>query len=151
MDKYVHRNKLSKKAVFSLKEGNNMQLTLQKCTKKEINTLRQISIETYYDTFASMNTVKTMQAYLETAFSKDKLEQELEEKDSLFLFLKKKEEIAGYLKLNEALAQTDIHDKVSVEIERIYVRRKFQGQGFGMYLMENVIQIALQRKSVIFG
>lgn len=61
------------------------------------------------------------------------------------------EEIDGYLKLNEALAQTDIHDKVSVEIERIYVRRKFQGQGFGMYLMENVIQIALQRKSVIFG
>lgn len=61
------------------------------------------------------------------------------------------EEIDGYLKLNKALAQTDIHDKVSVEIERIYVRRKFQGQGFGMYLMENVIQIALQRKSVIFG
>ncbi|WP_415980172.1 GNAT family N-acetyltransferase [Faecalicoccus pleomorphus] len=53
--------------------------------------------------------------------------------------------------MNEALAQMDIHDKVSVEIERIYVRRKFQGQGFGMYLMENVIQIALQRKSVIFG
>lgn len=48
--------------------------------------------------------------------------------------------------MNEALAQTDIHDKVSVEIERIYVRRKFQGQGFGMYLMENVIQIALQKK-----
>ena len=37
-----------------------MQPTLQKCTKKEINTLRQISIETYYDTFASMNTVETL-------------------------------------------------------------------------------------------
>ena len=80
MDKYVHRNKLSKKAVFSLKEGNNMQPTLQKCTKKEINTLRQISIETYYDTSASMNTVETMQAYLEIAFVKDKLEQEQDEK-----------------------------------------------------------------------
>jgi len=44
------------------------------------------------------------------------------------------------------LAQTDIHDKVFLEIERIYVRRKFQGQGFGTYLMENAIQIALQRK-----
>ena len=48
-----------------------MQPTLQKCTKKEINTLRQISIETYYDTFPSMNTVETMQAYLEIVFSKE--------------------------------------------------------------------------------
>lgn len=57
-----------------------MQPTLQKCTKKEINTLRQISIETYYDTFPSMNTVETMQAYLEIVFSKDELEQELDAK-----------------------------------------------------------------------
>lgn len=63
-----------------------MQPTLQKCTKKEINTLRQISIETYYDTFASMNTVETMQAYLEIVFSKDVLEQELDAKNSLFMF-----------------------------------------------------------------
>lgn len=65
-----------------------MQPTLQKCTKKEINTLRQISIETYYDTFASMNTVETMRAYLEIVFSKDELEQELDAKNSLFMFLK---------------------------------------------------------------
>lgn len=66
-----------------------MQPTLQKCTKKEINTLRQISIETYYDTFASINTVETMLAYLEIVFSKDELEQELDAKNSLFMFLKK--------------------------------------------------------------
>lgn len=66
-----------------------MQPTLQKCTKKEINTLRQISIEIYYDTFASMNTVENMQAYLEIAFSKDELEQDLDAKNSLFMFLKK--------------------------------------------------------------
>lgn len=66
-----------------------MQPTLQKCTKKEINTLRQISIETYHDTFPSMNTVETIQAYLEIVFSKDELEQELDAKNSLFMFLKK--------------------------------------------------------------
>lgn len=63
-----------------------MQPTLQKCTKKEINTLRQISIEIYYDTFASMNTVETMQAYLEIVFSKDELEQELDAKNSYLCF-----------------------------------------------------------------
>ena len=58
--------------------------------KKGANyTLRQISIETYYDTFASMNTVETMQAYIEIVFSKDELEQELDAKNSLFMFLKK--------------------------------------------------------------
>lgn len=36
-----------------------------------------------------MNIVETMQAYLEIVFSKDELEQELDAKNSLFMFLKK--------------------------------------------------------------
>ena len=40
------------------------------------------------------------------------------------------DKLAGYLKLNESSAQTDIHDGDSLEIERIYVTKAFQGQGW---------------------
>ena len=39
--------------------------------------------------------------------------------------------MAGYLKLNEGDAQTDIRDPASMEVERIYVLRRFQDRGLG--------------------
>ena len=48
--------------------------------------------------------------------------------------------------MNEAPAQTDRNDPASLEIERIYVSGGFQGEGLGRYLMEQAIQIAVERK-----
>ena len=52
----------------------------------------------------------------------------------------------GYLKLNEAPAQTDVQDIQSLEIERIYVTKEFQGKRLGGYLMEQAVKVAVQRK-----
>ena len=42
--------------------------------------------------------------------------------------------------------QTDIHDEQSLEIERIYVSKEFQGEGLGRCLMEKAISTAIRRK-----
>ena len=55
------------------------------------------------------------------------------------------ENIAGYLKLNEASSQTDINDSDSLEIERIYVVSEYQGTGLGDFLIEKAIQKAIER------
>ena len=54
--------------------------------------------------------------------------------------------MAGYLKLNEAPAQTDVRDAQSLEIERIYVSKDFQGEGLGRYLLEKATSIAMRRE-----
>ena len=54
--------------------------------------------------------------------------------------------LSGYIKINEAPAQTDIHDAEALELERIYVSKEVQKNGFGSYLMEQTIAIAKQRK-----
>ena len=51
----------------------------------------------------------------------------------------------GYIKLNEAPAQTDIRDADSLELERIYVSENAQGVGLGSYMMERALETA-QRK-----
>ena len=66
--------------------------------------------------------------------------------NAAFYFLYWDGKLAGYLKLNEASAQTDLHDEQSLEIERIYVSKEFQGEGLGRYLMDQAISIAIQRK-----
>lgn len=87
-----------------------------------------------------------MQAYLNEAFNMKKLRIELSNADSSFYFLYSDSDLAGYLKLNEASAQTDIHDRQSLEIERIYIAKEFQGKGLGHYLMDRAIELANSRK-----
>ncbi len=122
-----------------------MATILRKCTAEDFETLRELSIRTYYETFAHLNTAEDMAAYLEEAFNVDRLTQEFNNPNSSFYFLYADENLAGYLKLNEAPSQTDINDADSVEIERIYVSSEFQGRGLGRYLMEQAIAITKER------
>lgn len=122
-----------------------MNILMKKCTVEDFDILRQISIKTYYETFAHLNTAEDMETYLEDAFNEDKLRCELCDENSSFFFLCADKCLAGYLKLNEAPSQTDINDSESLEIERIYVSKGFQGTGLGKYLMEQAISIATER------
>ena len=119
-----------------------MNITIKKCTADNLEELILLSKETFYQTFAAQNTAEDMETYLETAFSKDKLYRELCAPNTSFFFLYADESLAGYLKLNEYPSQTDVNDENSLEIERIYVLKDFQGLGLGRYLMEYSINTA---------
>jgi ribosomal protein S18 acetylase RimI-like enzyme len=95
-----------------------------------------------------MNTPLNMKAYLDQSFNIDKLRGELSNSDSSFYFLYADRELTGYLKLNESPSQTDINDIRSLEIERIYVAREFQGEGLGKVLMNKAVNIATARKKI---
>ena len=122
-----------------------MNCFLKQCTISDFDVLRELSIRTYYETFAHLNTAEDMAAYLEDAFNVERLTQEFYDPNSFFYFLYADGNLAGYLKLNEVPSQTDINDAESLEIERIYVSSEFQGTGLGRYLMEQAITIANER------
>ena len=122
-----------------------MLLSLRKCAPEDADILRALSIRTYYDTFASMCAPADMDAYLAEAYDRSKLLGELCDEYEQFLFLYADEQLAGYLKLNEAPSQTDLNDEQSLEIERIYISADFQGKGLGKYLMEQAACMAQKR------
>jgi len=125
--------------------GARDQATLRRCLPSELEVLRAIGRETYDDTFRSMNTRQTMEAYLGEAFDPARLAAELANPASEFWFLFLGEELAGYLKVNDGPAQTDLNDPDSLEVERIYVRREHKGKGLGRTLMEHAIRLARKR------
>jgi diamine N-acetyltransferase len=128
-----------------------MKLIFRECVIDDLVTLRELSCKTYSDTFEHMNTPSNMKAYLEQAYDIGKLRGELSNINSTFYFLYNDEKLSGYLKLNEHKAQTDIYDPQSLEIERIYVTKEFQGRGLGSVLMNKAIDIAnIQEKSYIW-
>lgn len=122
------------------------------CQLEDVALLQQISIETYSDTFGKQNTEKNMTDYLTAAYELTKLEAELTTPDSYFYFLKKDNQIAGYLKLNINNAQTE-EMKNALEVERIYIRKDFKRQGLGKTFIELAETIAkrLQKETIWLG
>ncbi|MEQ6389696.1 GNAT family N-acetyltransferase [Bacillaceae bacterium S4-13-58] len=130
-----------------------MTIQLKKCTIEDSSRLREISYVTFDETFKDQNSSETMKAYLEKAFTIEQLEKELSHPSSEFYFIYKNGEVAGYIKVNTDDAQTEEMGKESFEIERIYIKNKFQIQGLGKYLFNKAIELAenYNKKSVWLG
>lgn len=122
-----------------------MDLDFKTCTLSDIDLLSEVAQETFHETFADTNSSETLAVYLESAFNKEQLKSEVRNPNSLFLFLYNNEKLTGYLKVNENEAQTEFQEKDGLEIERIYLRKEFQGQGLGSSLLEKAISIANDR------
>ena len=104
---------------------------LKSCGPDDVDRLRELSIRTFSDAFAAQNSAEDLAEYLGRAYEREKLRRELADEHSHFFFLCVDESLAGYLKLNEAPSQSDVNDPDSLEIERIYVCREFQGRRLG--------------------
>jgi ribosomal protein S18 acetylase RimI-like enzyme len=121
-----------------------MELTIRPCDERDLEALHEIGRETYDRTFRPMNAPETIDAYLSEAFTSEKLLSELRTEGCSFYFLYADGELAGYLKLNNAPAQSDLNDPASLEIERIYVREGRKGVGLGTAMMRFVLQKAAE-------
>ena len=118
-----------------------MDISIQRCTRMQLDTLHTLSCQTFRETFADSNTPEDLQAYLDRAYDPEKLLAELDNPASTFYLLVCDGVPAGYIKLNEAGAQTELRDPEALEIERIYLLQRFQGQGLGSRLLN----VALER------
>ena len=102
-------------------------MLIRPCSPSDLDALVELARRTYDHAFRHLNDPRVMEAYLDAAFDRDRIRAELNEPASSFFFLfgdSGDEEPLGYLKLNEAPAQSDLRDPASLEIERIYVARE---------------------------
>ncbi|KGP78719.1 MULTISPECIES: GNAT family N-acetyltransferase [unclassified Paenibacillus] len=130
-----------------------MTVEIRVCRREDLQKLQEISIETFNDTFKDQNSPDNMRAYLERAFNAKQLEVELSNSCSDIFFVYYNDELAGYLKLNRDEAQSEKMSDASLEIERIYIKKKFQKHGLGKYLLNQAIETALEhnKKKIWLG
>jgi ribosomal protein S18 acetylase RimI-like enzyme len=122
-------------------------LVIRAATIKDIELLQEISRQTFSETFSESNTEENMTKYLTEELSAEKLLAELTDLNSEFYFALHNNNIIGYLKLNEGESQTEIKDKLSFEIERIYVLKEYHRKKVGQLLYEKAIQVARHKKA----
>lgn len=119
-----------------------MALSVKKCVLKDLHELIEISRSTFITAFKKDNNTDDFNAYMNSAFSKERIRSELINPDSTFYFIFLEKELVGYLKLNENNAQSEQFDEPSIELERLYVLNEFQGKQIGKHALLRVLEIA---------
>ncbi len=117
---------------------------ITRVTLGDIDTLQKISVNTFIKTFAPHNTEEDMAAYVLSHLNHEKLLQEIQDPHSQFYIARVEDLTAGYLKVNSGPAQTELKDDKALEIERIYVDKKFQGRRIGEALLNTALEAARQ-------
>lgn len=121
-------------------------IILVKVSDKNIADLRKIGIQTFKETFADSNSEENMQQYLANSFDVENLRLEVNTVGSSFFLALDQSDVVGYLKINIGLAQSELKDSDSLEIERIYVSQDYQGKGVGQMLFRKATQEAQNYK-----
>ena len=120
-------------------------MKIRKINIDDLEALRNLSIQTFKETFEEVNTEEDMQKYLLENLSIEKLKTELENPNSEFYSAENNDDILGYLKLNFKDAQTEKLEENHFEIERIYVLKAFLGQKIGQILFDKAIEIGREK------
>lgn len=123
-----------------------MTMTIKKCTLEDSRELQEISVDTFYETFKDQNSPEQINTYLEREFNLQQIKKQLANRSSQFFFVYVNHEVAGYLKVNTDDAQSEKMGDESLEIERIYVKEKYQKHGLGKNLLNKAVEIAIEHK-----
>ena len=118
------------------------KIEINKASILELETIQKISIQTFTDTFAAVNTAENMMNYIRDNFNLEKISSEINNPDSAFYIAIFENETVGYLKINFGNAQTEKQKENTLEIHRIYVLETFHGKKVGQLLLDEAIKIA---------
>jgi len=121
-------------------------LNFKKCTLKDLYILKEISIQTFVQTYGEYNTQKDMDLYIYNSLSDEALTKQITDSYSLFYLAFNEETLIGYIKLNYGKAQSKTYKEKSIEIERIYVLNQFQLNGYGHQLLQKAVAVARELK-----
>jgi ribosomal protein S18 acetylase RimI-like enzyme len=109
---------------------------------EDLQALKDFSRQSFYASFGDLNLPENMQLYDVQHFADEQLRSELKNPDSRFFFAKLDKDIVGYVKTNQAGAQTVLPNDGGMELERIYVDRQLKSRGIGKALLEKTVMLA---------
>ncbi len=136
---------------WEIAKGVDTMPMIEMAQSTDVNTIRDLSIATFAETFASLNTEEDMKQYNERHFSTDELQREIDNPDSTFMVAKVDGVPAGYMKVNVGDAQTEKMLGNRMEVQRLYILRQYKRNGLGARFMHTAFDMArAQGKSVIW-
>ena len=135
------------------KDSSKNNILIKKVGEEDLSIIKEISINTFIETFSKDNTPEDTEKYIQTNFTDEKMLSEIKTSGSKFYIAYIDENPVAYLKLNTGEAQTEKQGNDSMEIQRIYVLSNFKGKRIGSLLMEKAEKEAkkMNIKRILLG
>lgn len=119
-------------------------IDVKKATGKDVPVLVQLARKTFEESFSEDNTPSNMTAYLNDAFSPEKVAQEIEETDSQYFLAWEGNNPVGYARVRLSNEVKDDLQESALELQRIYVDGAHQGKRIGVALIDACLNYARQ-------
>jgi ribosomal protein S18 acetylase RimI-like enzyme len=119
------------------------EIHIRYATPEDAQLIAELSRRTFYDTFASQNTVENMEKFMNEQFTQERLAAEVGAPSNIFIIAEINGEVAGYARLRE-VNDPPGDELPSIKIARIYAVQNMIGRGIGNALMKKCIDIAYE-------
>ncbi|MFZ1806237.1 MAG: GNAT family N-acetyltransferase [Cyclobacteriaceae bacterium] len=120
-------------------------IEIRVASQDDLSLLVAMGRETFTVAFAEENTTENMNAYLDKAFTDERIEQELGDTGSQFYLAYEGSTPVGYAKVRESNEVKGLIAESAIELERIYVVSEHQGKKVGVALLEKCIEYGNQK------
>ncbi|MCZ6559801.1 MAG: GNAT family N-acetyltransferase [Gammaproteobacteria bacterium] len=119
--------------------------SLRIASVEDAATIADLGRRTFSATFTLGNDPDDIRAYINEAFTPERILAELEEPESSYLLVMDGDKIAGYGRIRPGEAPPSVGDANAVELERIYIDEPWLGKGAGAFLMSALLAEARKR------
>jgi len=121
-----------------------LTITIQSALLSDAMALRQLSEQTFFDTYTAFNTPENTQQHIIKYFNLNQIQQELVNTSIQYLLAKQFETLIGFAKLVKNQQTAEVNDSNELEIQRFYIHKSHQGQQLGFHLMNSCIDWAIK-------
>jgi ribosomal protein S18 acetylase RimI-like enzyme len=121
-------------------------LIIRLATEDDAAALASFAARVFVETFGPANTEENMRAYVEKAFTPQRLLEEISGADSHVFVANNAEMIVGYARLDEH--SDGKGERPGIELVRLYVDSAYHGRGVADALMEDCLAEARRRAHV---
>ena len=120
------------------------EINIRRATVEDAAMLTDLSYQTFWDAFHDhpKNAPDDLADYMRKAFNSGQIESELADANSIFLVAEIAGEPAGYARLIVGVTEPEITAENPIELNRLYSKQEFLGQGVGASLMEECLALA---------
>ena len=119
-----------------------MKVQIRSASEQMVSELTILSRQTFIDAFEKDNNEKDFYAYVNEAFRKATIRQELADPEAVFFAAYEQGSLVGYLKLRSDRTPSQLTQESALELQRIYVQQSAIGKGIGTQLMQTALDYA---------
>ena len=117
-------------------------ITIRTCSLHDAERIVSLGIKTFRDTFDEFNSPEDMMLYLNSTFTKKRIQKEIAELGSVFFMAEIESNAVGYARVRNSDVPEGLIGERALEIERLYVDKKYLGKRVGYLLMSECLRYA---------